>query len=245
MRRIIILVVVLGLAVSTWACFDVFLLRGEGSMVYPKGTLALESFGEYSVNSVNAPGDDSFLMFGRVYYGVSQRFSFSLGFGSDDSPRTSLHFNTITASGTFNLVSDERKSYSIDGILACQNTIGDGLNAEISAPLLVRKNNYSFVFHPVMEFLTANAFKITPGFHVGLFRTFDNGSIVGVGAEYQSGQEGPYFSRRLIDGEAGVSLFLGAMLGKHLFLQNEIAKGLANSRDLGFALSLKVLFGGR
>jgi hypothetical protein len=38
-----------------------------------------------------------------------------------------------------------------------------------------------------------------------------------------------------------MSIFLGAKIGDRFYLQNEIAKGLANSRDIGFAITAKVI----
>ncbi|HDG68451.1 MAG TPA: hypothetical protein ENG11_04830 [candidate division Zixibacteria bacterium] len=225
------------------ACFDVYLFQREGSMVYPKGMLSVESLGEYSYNSLGNPDEDSFMAFARAYYGVSRKFSVSVGTGSEEKPRGEFSIDAITASGTFNLIDNREKSFSLDGMLACHNT-PDGLNAEVSFPVISRKSGYVFVFHPVVEFLVENKLNLTPGFHAGVFKVFAGGAVVGMGAEFHSGQQGPYFSKRLTDSETAASLFLGAMLGKNLFLQNEIAKGLHNSRDLGFAITLKILIGG-
>ena len=63
-----------------------------------------------------------------------------------------------------------------------------------------------------------------------------------VGGLVFSAQGRPYFSSRIVEGEAAASLFIGAMIGENLFIQNELAKGLANSRDFGVALTIKGVF---
>ena len=225
------------------ACFDVFLFQNKGSMVYPKNTLVTEAFGEYSYNSITVPDDDSFLANGRVYYGISDKLSVQIGFGSADKPRGEFAFDEITASGTFNFVNHNNGKYTLDGILACSTNLANNSTAlEISAPSIFRKKNSVFVAHPVLELLQENKFNAVVGAHAGVFRIFNNGTVFGIGAEYQSGQSGPFFSKRIVDGETAASLFFGAMLGKNLFLQNELAKGLANSRDFGFAITLKGVF---
>ena len=90
--------------------------------------------------------------------------------------------------------------------------------------------------------VNGDEFDASFGAHFGLFRSFDNRTIFGIGAEYKSGQGGPYFSDRLTEGEVATSLFFGTMIGKNFYIQNEFAKGLANSRDFGFATTFKFLF---
>ena len=59
-----------------------------------------------------------------------------------------------------------------------------------------------------------------------------------VGGLVFSAQGRPYFSSRIVEGEAAASLFIGAMIGENLFIQNE----LANSRDFGVASTIKGVF---
>ncbi len=243
MNRLFTVMLLAALMVNSYACFDTFLFMNRGSMVYPKNTLAVEAFGEYSFNSFGAPVEDGFLADARVFYGLSDRVSFQIGFGSDEKPRGQFAFDAISASGTFNILRKPGGSYSLDGILACQgNTENGAYSVEVSAPSIFRRSGFVIVAHPVVELIKENEFDATFGAHMGVFRAFDNGAVLGIGAEYQSGQGGPYFSDRLVEGEAAASIFLGAMIGKNLFIQNEIAKGLANSRDMGFAITLKGVF---
>jgi len=228
---------------NVYACFDAFLFMNQGSMVYPKNVLAVEAFGEYSYNSITSPNDDAFLAAGRIFYGISEKLSVQVGFGSDEKPRGEFAFDAISASGTYNIIERGNSSYTLDGILACGGNLESSEFAlEISAPSIFRVKKFVIVAHPVLELLGGDKFDATAGAHTGLFRIFDNGAVFGIGAEYQSGQGGPYFSDRLVDGEAAASIFLGAMLGKNLFIQNELAKGLANSRDFGLAITLKGVF---
>ncbi len=231
------------LFVCVHACFDAFLFTRLGSMVYPKNTFAIEGFGEYSFNSTSSPENDVFLGEGRIFYGISDRLSMQIGFGSDEKPRGQFAFDVVSASGTVNILKRRDNTYSLDGIIACKGNIdNDELSFEVSAPSIFRMNKFVAVVHPVIELLNSDGFDATAGAHAGLFRVFDNSAVIGIGAEYRSGQGGPYFSKRIIDGEAATSLFLGAMIGKNLFIQNELAKGLSNSRDFGYAITLKCVF---
>jgi len=239
----IVISMLLGLFGSAYGCFDIFLFQNKGSMVYPKNVIAVETFGEYSYNSITVPNNDGFLADGRIFYGISDRLSVQVGFGSAEKPRDDFAFDEISTSGTFNIIKHQTNGYTLDGILACRGNLADNSVAlEISAPSIFRGNKSVFVAHPVLELLQQNKFNAVVGAHAGLFRIFDNGTVLGIGAEYQSGQSGPFFSKRIVDGEAATSIFFGAMLGKNLFIQNELAKGLANSRDFGFAITLKGVF---
>lgn len=243
MRSFLSVLLMMVFFVGAYACFDVYLFQEKGSMVYPKNTLAVEAFGEYSYNSITSPNEDAFLADGRIFYGISEKFSVQIGFGSEEKPRGEFAFDAVSASGTYNIIKRRNNSYSMDGILACHgNTKNGSYSLEISVPNIFRTRKFVIVAHPVIELLKENKFDATVGAHAGVFRAFNNGTVLGIGAEYCSGQGGPYFSDRITEGEAAASLFFGAMIGKNLFLQNELAKGLANSRDFGFALTLKGVF---
>jgi len=243
MKRLLIMLLPIALAFSAYACFDTFLFMSKRSMVYPKKTLAVEAFGEYSYNSLDAPGKDAFFADGRLFYGVSDRLSVQFGIGSDEKPRGQFGIDAISASGTYNILSRRDNNYTIDGILACVgNTKTDNVRFEVSAPNIFRVGKFTIVAHPVVEILKDDKFDAAAGAHFGLFRVFDDRAVFGVGAEYQSGQSGPYFGDRLVEGEAATSLFFGAMISKNLFIQNELAKGLANSRDIGYAVTIKGVF---
>ncbi|MCD6502077.1 hypothetical protein J7L01_05700 [bacterium] len=232
-----------GLVFSAHACFDTFLFQNKGSMVYPKNTLAVEAFGEYSYNSIAVPNDDAFLSKGRVFYGVSDRFSAQIGFGSAEKPRGQFAIDELSASGTFNLIRSRNNAYSLDGMMACMGNLGNGKSSlEVSAPSIFRAKRFVGVAHPVVQLFSGNKPDVSVGAHAGLFRIFENGAVLGIGTEYRSAQGGPYFSNRIVEGEAAASLFIGAMIGENLFIQNELAKGLANSRDFGVALTIKGVF---
>jgi len=212
-------------------------------MLYPMRTLAVEGFGEYSLNDVDVPVGDAMLMNANFYYGVSDRMSLHFGFGSDEKPRADVILDAVSFSANYGILGGTGDGYTLTGILACANNPNSrGMSLEVSAPGILHKNDYTIVAHPVLELISGDKFDASFGAHVGLFRSFDQRAVFGVGAEYRSGQGGPYFSDRLTGGEAAASLFFGTMIGKHFYLQNEFAKGLANSRDFGFATTFKFLF---
>ena len=243
MRRLIVCLVFLCLSVLALACFDTYLFLNQSPMVYPVRMLAVEGFGEYSVNDVAHPGGDAMLMNANFYYGVSERMSVHLGFGSDEKPRDQIALDVVSFSANYNILGRTGDVYTLDGILACTNNPNEkGVSLEVSAPNIIHKREYTIVAHPVLEMVTGDNSDASIGTHFGLFRSFNNRAIFGIGAEYKSGQGGPYFSDRLTEGEAAASFFFGTMIGKNFYIQNEFAKGLANSRDFGFATTFKFLF---
>ncbi len=243
MRLSLFVLVALLLAGSLAACFDTYLFLSERPMVYPRNTLAVEGFGEYSFNEMDVPENDALLMNANVYYGISDRFSVHVGGGSAEKGRGDFAIDEISFSGSYNILSRNNGAYTLDAIAACVNDFGgDELAFEISAPNLFHVGGFTMVAHPVMEMVSGDEFEIGFGAHGGIFKSFDRGAVFGVGLEYMSGQSGPVFGDRLVEGEAATSLFFGAMLGKNFYIQNELAKGLSNSRDLGFATTLKFLF---
>jgi hypothetical protein len=230
---------------STWACFDTFLFLQRGSMVYPYRTLAVEALGEYSFNAIKDPESDSFLGNFNLYYGLFRKASFQIGFGSSEKERHNFSIDEIRARGVYNLVNIPQKGYTLDGILECSNNSrSNELNFEISAPSIFVAQEFVLVLHPVLNIVHGSNTDFTAGGHAGVFRVFENATLLGIGAEYQSAQSSSY-KQRLVKGESAASIFFGARIGKYLFLQNELAKGLANSRDFGFASTLKFVFGGQ
>lgn len=228
---------------SLAACFDTYLFLSERPMVYPKNTLAVEGFGEYSFNDMDAPQGDAMLVNANAYYGISDRFSVQAGFGSAEKSRHDFAIDEVTVSASYNILSQQGSNYTLDGIAACANDFGGKVTSfEISAPNIFHAGGFTMVAHPVFEMVAGDEFEYGFGAHGGVFKSFDGRAVFGIGAEYFSGQSGPVFSDRLVDGEAATSLFFGAMLGKNFYIQNEFAKGLSNSRDMGFAATLKFLF---
>lgn len=222
------------------ACFDTCLFLNKQSMVYPTKHLVVDTLGEYSFNKMTEPNDDSFLMDFNAYYGVTKRFSLQIGASSSEKSRAQFKLDEYGIKGVYNILSEGKKMYYLDTILACRSSIDGTLSFEISAPNILYHKNNIFVLHPVSEIVkgkSVNEYSI--GGHIGIFHSFNNMAIIGVGAEYRSAQNGSTFNKRLVEGESAASLFLGAKLGDVVYFQNEFAKGLANSRDLGFAATLK------
>ncbi len=230
---------------ASFACFDTFLFLQRSSMVYPEKTLAIETLGEYSFNSIKSGNEDTYLTCFNIYYGFSKRFSFQAGIGSDEKARGEFKIDSFKGRGVYNIVKVSRAGYSLDGILECiGNSSNNDVNFELSFPSIFAKRDYVYVIHPVLSFTFGEARVFQPGWHCGAFRVFDNGSLIGIGTEFMSAQSGSYRAR-LVDGEYAASLFYGAKIGKNIYIQNEVAKGLSNSRDLGFALTIKFVMGSK
>jgi opacity protein-like surface antigen len=228
---------------SLAACFDTYLFLSERPMVYPRNTLAVEGFGEYSFNEMKSPDSDALMANVNFYYGIADRFSMHLGAGSAEKARGEFSVDEVSVSASYNILSRRDGAYTLDGIAACVNNFGGKEVAfEISAPNLFHVGGFTLVAHPVFEMVSGNGFEYGFGAHGGIFKNFDKRAVFGVGIEYMSGQSGPIFGDRLVEGESATSLFFGAMLGRNFYIQNELAKGLSNSRDFGFATTLKFLF---
>lgn len=235
----IVLVMITLIVGVSYACFDTFLFLKGSSMVYPQRTLAIETLGEYSFNSAKDGSSDTYLADFNIYYGVFERFSLQVGLGSDEKKRNEFKFDSFKARGAYNITRSPKKGYFLDGILECVgNRSMNEINFELSFPSIFSRRNYLYVVHPVVNFTKGEGFAVEAGWHCGAFRLFENGSLIGLGAEFRSAQSGSYVTR-LVEGEYACSIFYGAMIGKNLFIQNELAKGLSNSRDFGVALTLK------
>ncbi|HHS50834.1 MAG TPA: hypothetical protein ENN07_06935 [candidate division Zixibacteria bacterium] len=223
------------------ACFDTYLFLAERPMVYPAKTLAFDGFGEYSVNESKNPAEDEFLISFNAFYGIDGRLSLLLGGGSSEKGRGEFAFDEIWLGATYNLLSRKDGAYTLDAMAACVNNFDEKeLALEISAPNIFHSRGLTLVAHPVMEVIPSEG-DVSFGAHFGLFKSLDKRAVFGIGAEYMSAQSGPVFGNRIVEGETAMSLFFGAMIGKNFYIQNEFAKGLANSRDFGFATTLKFL----
>ena len=228
-------------AVNAYPCFDTYLFLRKGSMVYPHKLSVLELNGEYSINNVKNPQNDAFFSNGNFYYGLTQNFSIQLGVGSGEKPRGEFKVDTYIMRGVYNLFSSSTNDYTLDVIIEhvgqfdeSQNEIG------LSLPNIFHFSDLTYVLHPTTSY-TLQEKNLTVGGHLGVFYDFNQTGIVGVGAEYASVQSSSYAGRRITQSEVSTSLFFGAYIGKNIYFQNEIAKGLANSRDFGFALTTKVI----
>ena len=224
-----------------YPCFDTYLFLRKGSMVYPYKSLVLELNNEYSFNNINNPQNDMFFLNGNVYYGIGKKFSLQFGIGSSDKPRNDFKIDHYGIRGVYNLFAAEASDYTLD-FIAEENGKFDGLENEltISLPNIFRTNEFTYVLHPTTSY-TFDSKDLTIGGHTGLFYNFDETGIMGIGAEYASVQSSSSAGQKITKSEFSASLFFGAHIGRSVYLQNEIAKGLSNSRDFGFALTTKVI----
>ncbi|MGC8964797.1 MAG: hypothetical protein ACP5KI_05495 [Brevinematia bacterium] len=248
MKRIFLIFMLISIAVgSALACFDTYLFLNKYSMVYPKGKIVLDTLAEYSVNNVSLPSEDTFLMNFNLYYGFLNNFSLQVGVSSSEKTRNEFGIDEFGFRAVLNLINQPIASfvdnYTFDLILEHHEGIfGKNVSFEFSAPNIFYKGNWVMVVHPVFSLanLETSLVEYSLGGHLGIFYLFGT-ALVGVGAEYQSAQNGAAFGNRIIEGESGVSLFFGAKIGENVYIQNEFAKGLANSRDFGFALTVKLI----
>lgn len=240
MKKLILIFIVLFLFTSTsYPCFDTYLFLQKGSMVYKHKTLALEMIGEYSVNKISYPGEDMFLFNGNIYYGLVPHFSVQLSLGSSEKQRDNFNLDSYGIRGVYNVFTSLSNNYTLD-LIAEHYVNLDEKEFTISLPNMFRSSELTYVIHPTLNY-TMNAKKFIPGIHTGLFHIFSETGLIGIGAEYKSIQSSSYAGLRITQSEFATSLFFGAYIGKSLYIQNEFAKGLANSRDFGFAITLKFI----
>lgn len=227
------------LSYTAYPCFDTYLFLRKGSMVYPYKSVVFELAGEYSFNRVNSPQEDMFFSNGSIYYGMAPNFSIQLSIGSGEKQRDDFKFDTYGIRGVYNVYSSLNNDYTLDLIMEHRGG-GDGeKEIEFSVPNIFRFSKLTYVLHPSVNYaLKANEF--TPGGHTGLFYDFNESGIIGIGAEYASVHSSSYSGHRITKSEVSASLFLGAHIGSNFYIQNEFAKGLANSRDFGFAITTKL-----
>ncbi len=239
MRKIILTIsALLFLSYSAYPCFDTYLFLQKGSMVYSHKSVVFELAGEYSFNRVNAPQEDMFFSNGSVYYGMTRNFSFQLSIGSGEKDRKDFKLDTYGLRGVYNVYSSINNDYTLDFIGAYYGG-GEDREIEFSVPNIFHSSELTYVLHPSFNYaLSANEF--TPGIHTGLFYNINESGIIGIGAEYASVHSSSYAGSRIIQSEVSASLFLGAHIGNKFYIQNEFAKGLANSRDFGFAITTKI-----
>lgn len=243
MRRgiFLLLVLLLSLTYTAYPCFDTYLFLKKGSMVYPYRTLIFELVGEYSINSLKALQNDSFTSIGSIYYGLAKDFSIQFTVGSDEKSRDYFKVDYYGIRGVYNLYTSHMNKYTLDVILEHRGNFTEKINEfEVSLPNIFHLSNLTYVIHPTASYgLESKDF--TLGGHLGAFYTFNESGIIGIGAEYASVHSSSYAGHRLTKSEYSASVFFGAKIGERIYIQNEIAKGLANSRDIGFALTIKVI----
>lgn len=239
-RAIILFALILFLTSVAYPCFDTYLFLKRGSMVYPFKSLVLELNGEYSINSLRDLQEDSFLSMGSIYYGLWKNFSVQLTIGSDEKARNEFKIDYYGIRGVYNIYSTSMNRYTLDIIFEHRGKLNEKNNeVEVSFPNIFNLSNLTYVIHPTISYgLESKDF--TVGGHAGIFYVFES-SVVGAGFEYASVHSSSYAGQRLTKSEYSASIFFGAKIGSRIYLQNEIAKGLANSRDIGFALTTKII----
>lgn len=242
MKKVIsILALIVFSAYNVYACFDTYLFLKKSSLVYPHKSLVFELNGEYSINKINNPYEDSFLSNGNLYYGIAERFSMQFSLGSGEKSRDVFKLDNLGIRGVYNLFSSLNKNFTTDLILEYHGEFSDLLgDFEFSVPNIFRFSEITYIIHPTLNYnLSDKNFQV--GGHTGVFYNFNDNGIIGIGAEYLSPQSSSYSGNRVTKSEFATSLFFGAHIGNKIFIQNEIAKGLANSRDFGFAVTLKFI----
>jgi len=242
MKRFFVIIILVSTVSSlATACFDTYLFLRRGSMVYPRAGFVVDMAGEYSFNKINAPGTDMFFSAVGVTYGVWDRFSLQGTFGTSERERTALTVDAFGIRGVYNILSASDYAHSVDLIMEYSSAYG-GLDRsiELSLPNIVRMTETVIVLHPTMA-VGFSSEEVDLGGHAGFFRTFDDRSIIGVGLEYSGALLRGQSTGAITRSEASASLFLGAQIGSLIYLQNEFAKGLQNTRDYGVAMTAKVI----
>ncbi len=240
-KILLILATIIFTVYNSYACFDTYLFLKKNSMVYPYKSLVFELNGEYSINKIGNPAEDSFLSNGNIYYGIAERFSLQFSIGSGEKSRNEYKIDYFGLRGVYNIFSSMSNNHTADFILEYHSEFSDFLgDVEFSVPNIFRSSDITYVIHPTLNYnLIDKNFQV--GGHTGIFYNFNDNGIIGIGAEYLSPQSGSYSGSRITKSEFATSLFFGAHIGNMIFIQNEIAKGLANSRDFGFAVTVKFI----
>lgn len=228
-----------------YACFDTFLLLQRKSMVYPTGYYAADVLAEYSFNDTSKPENDSYFTNYNMYYGLADGVSLQMGLSQAESTRTDEGYTLQSWSvrGVFNAVKAHHGNYFADIVAEHHTGIDiDESVAHVSVPNLFYVSRFAFVIHPSYELNYSKGQKEHSfGGHGGLFYTFNNVAIIGLGGEFASAQSSSALGKRFTNGDAAASLFIGIHLG-NVYFQNEFSKGLHNTRDYGFAATLKCFF---
>ena len=242
MKKLLLILVVFFLIYSfSYACFDTYLFLKKASMVYPHKALVMELNGEYSFTRFNNPSEDMFFIMGSLYYGLAKNFSVQFTLGSGEKPRDEFNIDAYAVRGVYNIYTSSQYDYNFNLILEHRGIRNQRANEfEISTPFIYHNNDLTYVIHPTMSY-GLNSEDLTIGGHLGLFYLFNQNSLVGIGAEYASVQSSSYGGQRLTQSETSTSIFFGTYLGNRIYLQNELAKGLSNSRDFGFAITTKFI----
>lgn len=242
MKKILMSAILLiSLSDSVYPCFDTYLFLRRGSMVYPRNMLIVDLNNEYSFNRIGSPQNDVFMLNGNLYYGVTDEFSVQFSLGSGEKPRDDFGIDSYGIRGVYNLFSSMAGGYTLDFIAEGNGSLDGTENGmTVSIPNIFRSGELTYVLHPATRFEFGRN-NISAGGHTGIFYDFNGAGIIGAGAEYMSVHGSSSAVNRMTRSELSASLFLGAKIGGSLYIQNEIAKGVSNSRDFGFALTTKVI----
>jgi len=222
------------------ACFDTYVFLKKSSLVYPEGQMVMEVSGEYIIPKMKNSINDLFSGGTNLYYGISKKMSVQVGVSSSEKERSAFSIDQYGIRGVYGIVQGYRDIYNLDIVLDHAAPFdGSQINFELSTPNIFHVHNYTFVIHPVTSF--GKNVKLSVRGHGGAFYQFSNTGIIGIGAEYASGQSGSQFGQRLVKGEAGTSLFFGSQIGS-VYLQNEFIKGWGvRGNDFGFATTMKII----
>ncbi len=244
MRKVLFFIMIVFLFTNSFylsACFDTYLFLNRSSMVYPASKIVIDGLAEYSANNIAQPFNDTFLMNFNLYYGFTTKFSIQAGVSSSEKLRNEIKIDEYGIKGVYNIFRSISRKYSADIILAHHSGFGgENMTLEFSVPNMLYIKDNLIVIHPTVTF-GLNKDQQEYGAHFGFFHLFKNSALVGIGYEYASPQNGSFWNKRLVDGESAMSLFFGGKIGDIFYIQNEFAKGLSNSRDFGFAATLKIL----
>ena len=225
------------------ACFDTYLFMQGRGMVYPYKMLALDGSGEYVISNLRGAEPDRFSGNLNVYYGLARGMSVQAVLTSSEKERSHFGFDEWGVRTVYSVLEQHRGIYNLDFIFECHAATNEGTSRyEFSAPSIWHSSRFTLVAHPVAAF--GRDSKLALRGHCGSFYQTVSGALVGLGAEYESAQSSSNLGRRLVKGEAGTSLFLGAQVSRNLYLQNELIKGWgagAGRGDVGYAVTLKVL----
>ncbi len=240
-KAFIVGAIIFAFYLNSYACFDTYLFLRKTSMVYPYKALVLELNGEYSFTSFNDPSKDMFLSMGSFYYGLARNFSIQLSLGSSEKPTSDFGIDLYGIRGVYNAYSAPYRSWNFNLILEHRGITSEKNNEiEFSSPIIINSSDFTYVIHPTMIY-GLNSKDFTIGGHFGLFYSFNPNSLFGVGAEYASTQSSSYSGERLTESEFSTSIFFGTYLGNRIYLQNEFAKGISNTRDFGLAITTKFI----
>ncbi|GEM_PF-4102825 len=220
-------VFVIVIAASSLACFDAYLFLEKRPLTYAAQQFSIDSIGEYAMTEMQDPTQDAFLFKSTAYYGFSDTFTGKFGIVSDEKPRGEFKFDVMELG--------LMKAFKLNQILSLTPILDaasdfnfKSLSAESSLSMLWYLGSVTVNIHPGLAYEDSQSegSAFSGGGHAGVFYSFANKALAGIGTEY-------------FNTEWASSIFLGAHLGDRFYMQTEILKGLANSKDAMLAFTIK------